>query len=64
MVGFSRHLTDSNILLERKSKVIEKTKILLSGEKSNLFTGAGKTKADIQDRIRLFDDMLSQVIAE
>jgi len=26
--------------------------------------GAGRTKADIQERLRLFDDMLSQVIGE
>ncbi|MBO1051285.1 MAG: DUF262 domain-containing protein [Dolichospermum sp. DET73] len=66
MVGFSRHLADSdaNILLERKPRVIEKTKILFREDKSKLFTGGGKTKADIQERIRLFDDMLSQVIAE
>ncbi|MTJ55088.1 DUF262 domain-containing protein [Anabaena sp. UHCC 0253] len=66
MVGFSKHLadSDSNILLERKPRVIEKTKILFSEDKSKLFTGGGKTKADIQERIRLFDDMLSHVIAE
>ena len=66
MVGFSRHLADSdaNILLERKPRVIEKTKILFMEDKSKLFTGGCKTKADIQERIRLFDYMLSQVIAE
>ncbi|GCL38715.1 protein of unknown function DUF262 [Sphaerospermopsis reniformis] len=64
MVGFSRHLEDSNILLERKSKVIEKTKILFREDTSKLFTGGGKTKSDIQERIRIFNDMLSQVIAE
>ena len=26
--------------------------------------GAGRTKADIQERIKLFDNMLSQAIAE
>jgi hypothetical protein len=63
MVGFSRHLVDVDILLERKSRVIEKTKILFREDKSKLFTGGGKTKADIQNGISLFDDMLSQVIA-
>lgn len=64
MVGFSRHLEDSNILWERKSKVIEKTKILFREDTSKLFTGGGKTKTDIQERISIFDNMLSQVIAE
>jgi len=64
MVGFSRHLEDSNILWERKSKVIEKTKILFREDTSKLFTGGGKTKSDIQERISIFDNMLSQVIAE
>jgi hypothetical protein len=64
MVGFSRHLVDVDILLERKSRVIEKTKILFREDKSKLLTGAGKSKTDIQERISLFDDMLSQVIAE
>jgi hypothetical protein len=64
MVGFSRHLADSDTLLERKLTVIEKTKTLFIEDQSKLFTGGGKTKTDIQERIRLFDDMLSQVIAE
>ncbi|MEA5575089.1 DUF262 domain-containing protein [Anabaena sp. UHCC 0451] len=64
MVGFSRHLVDVDILLERKPRVIEKTKILFREDQSRLFTGGGKTKSDIQNRISLFDDMLSQVIAE
>ncbi|MBD2569052.1 DUF262 domain-containing protein [Anabaena lutea] len=64
MVGFSRHLADVDILLKRKPRVIEKTKILFREDKSKLFTGGGKTKADIQNGISLFDDMLSQVIAE
>jgi hypothetical protein len=63
MVGFSRHLVDVDILRERKPIVIEKTKILFREDKSKLFTGGGKTKADIQNGISLFDDMLSQVIA-
>ncbi|MBD2771093.1 DUF262 domain-containing protein [Iningainema tapete] len=64
MVGFSNHLADANVLVERKSKVIEETKKLFRKDKSKLFTGSGKTKADIQERIRLFDNMLSQVIVE
>jgi len=42
--------------------VIEATKELLKADKSKLFTGRGNTKADIEKRIQLFDNMLTQVI--
>ncbi|MUL38430.1 DUF262 domain-containing protein [Gloeocapsopsis dulcis] len=64
MVGFSRYLADADIILRRKEKVVEQTKTLFREDKSKLLTGGGKTKADIQERIKLFDNMLSQVIAE
>ena len=64
MVGFSRHLSNSDLLIERKSRVIEETKKLLTQDKKKIFTGAGRTKADLQERIKLFDDMLNQIIAE
>jgi hypothetical protein len=63
MVGFSRHLENADTLIERKSIVIEETKRLFREDKSKLFTGGGRTQSDIKDRIRLFDEMLSQVIA-
>ncbi|MDJ0733482.1 MAG: DUF262 domain-containing protein [Nostocaceae cyanobacterium] len=63
MVGFSRHLEDEDILLSQKASLIESTKKLFIEDKSKLFTGSGKTKADIQERIRLFDEMLSRIIA-
>ncbi len=64
MVGFSKHLHEAEILIARKSRVIEETKKLFEKEESRLLTGEGRTKADIQDRIRIFDEMLSQVIEE
>ncbi|MBE9225603.1 DUF262 domain-containing protein [Phormidium sp. LEGE 05292] len=64
MVGFSKHLHEAEILIARKSRVIEETKKLFEKEESRLLTGEGRTKADIQDRIRIFDEMLSQVIGE
>ncbi|HCF26968.1 MAG TPA: hypothetical protein DEV81_07105 [Cyanobacteria bacterium UBA11049] len=64
MVGFSKHLADADVLLKQKSRVIEQTKKLFREDKSKLFTGGGRTKADIQERIRLFDNMLSQFVAE
>ena len=64
MVGFSRHLQDAERLIARKLKVIEETKKLFDKEESRLLTGDGKTKAEIQQRIQIFDEMLSQVIGE
>ena len=64
MVGFSKHLDKAEILIDRKSKVIEETKKLFDKKESRLLTGEGRSKADIQERIRMFDEMLSQVIGE
>ena len=64
MVGFSRHLDRADFLINCQEKVIESTKKLFDQEDSRLLTGQGKSKADLQKRIGLFDDMLSQVIAE
>ncbi len=64
MVGLSRHLNDADLLIKKKSKVIEGTKKLLAQDKRKIFTGAGRVKADLQDRIKLFDGMLSQIVAE
>lgn len=64
MVGFSRHLEDTDLLIEKKFKIIEATKKLLQKDSKKLFTGAGRTKADLQTRIQLFDDMLARIIAE
>ena len=64
MVGFSRHLNNTNLLIEKKSQIIEETKKLLAQDKKKIFTGGGRTKADLQKRIKLFDNMLTHVIAE
>jgi hypothetical protein len=64
MVGFSNHLSSADTLINRTSRVIEETQKLFRDDKSRLFTGGGRTKADIQERIKRFNDMLAQVIAE
>lgn len=64
MVGLSRHLPKTEILLSRKNRLIEETKKLFEKDESRLLTGGGKTKAEIQERIRMFDEMLSQVVGE
>lgn len=63
MVGLSRHLENAQILTERKAFVIEATQALFNRPQAGLLTGKGKSKADIQKRITLFDEMLTQVIA-
>jgi len=64
MVGFNRHLDEREILINKKTRIIEETQKLFKREESRLLTGGGKSKAEIQQRIQLFDDMLSQVIGE
>ncbi|HBK97099.1 MAG TPA: hypothetical protein DD001_07065 [Microcoleaceae bacterium UBA10368] len=64
MVGFSRHLDKAEKFIDKKSQLIEETKKLFEKKESRLLTGEGRSKADIQKRIRIFDEMLSQVIGE
>lgn len=66
MVSLSRHLSKAELLISKKSQVIEETKKLCQDPKySGLFTGEGKnTKTDIQQRIGLFEKMLIKVIGD
>jgi Protein of unknown function DUF262 len=63
MVGFSHHLDNSETLIMKKYLVLEQTKKIIQEDKSRLFTGGSRTKADLQNRIRLFSQMLAKVIA-
>jgi Protein of unknown function DUF262 len=62
MVGFSHHLKNADILVIKKSIVLEETKKLIQEDKRRLFTGGSRTKNDLQERIRLFSQMLEKVI--
>ncbi len=62
MVGLSRHLDQSAILLKRRDVVLAATRQLFEDNPAGTFTGRGNTKQDVQDRIRLFDEMLESVI--
>ena len=64
MVGLSRYLPDETKIIASKDRIIEETKNIFKKPESRLLTGGGKTKAEIQDRIKIFDEMLSQVIGE
>lgn len=62
MVGINNHLSNAPLLIEHKSQIVKATEELLKGENAGLFTGQGKTKADLKKRIELFSEMLEQVI--
>jgi hypothetical protein len=64
MVGLSKYLQYEKRLIALKDRIIEETKNIFKKPESRLLTGGGKTKAEIQERIRIFDEMLLQVIGE
>lgn len=64
MVGLSRHLHSSDILIERQLSIVEETKKMFVKNESGLIIGNTDTTNSIfQREIKLFDDMLSRVIA-
>jgi hypothetical protein len=63
LVGLSRHLGKKKSLLAKKDKVIDQTHNLIASNPHGTFTGQKNTKKDVQERIRLFDEMLQQVLA-
>jgi hypothetical protein len=63
MVGFSRHIDEMMIIRQRSSAIIDATKQLFTGHEEGTFTGQKNTKADVQRRISLFDDMLTRVLS-
>ncbi|WP_293131206.1 DUF262 domain-containing protein [Microcoleus sp. bin38.metabat.b11b12b14.051] len=64
MVVLSRHLPDTTKIIAKKDRIFEETKKLFNKPESRLLTGGGTTKAEIQNRISIFNEMLSQVIGE
>jgi Protein of unknown function DUF262 len=64
MVCLSRYLPDEAKIMARKEQIIEETKNLFNKPEAHLLTGGGTTKAEIQQQIEIFDEMLSQVIGE
>lgn len=61
MVGLSRHLERKDKLYQHKDLVLERTITVFQEDTQGLLTGKGKTKADIQERIKKFDVLFSQV---
>ena len=64
MLGFNKRLLDDYRIYSQKNKVIEATKDLFNKSESHFLTGDGTTKAEIEERLGIFDEMLSQVIGE
>jgi hypothetical protein len=64
MVGLSNHLDNSEKLLSKSAEIIESTKQLFISKPDGTFTGRGNTKADIKDRISLFENMLDTIILQ
>ncbi|BDA72548.1 protein of unknown function DUF262 [Rivularia sp. IAM M-261] len=64
MVGISKHLDAAETLLNQKQEIIKETKKLFNQANSKLWENQDNKKADVQEIISLFDDMLSQVIVK
>jgi hypothetical protein len=62
MVGLSSHLDQSKLLIEKREKILESTAALFRKHERGTFTGAANTKDDVENRIRLFDEMLHEII--
>jgi hypothetical protein len=63
MVGLSSFTEHSPKLKERRPQVVEATKELFSSHAPGTFTGRGNTKADIEERIRLYRQMIETVLS-
>jgi hypothetical protein len=64
MVGISRHLDSRDRLLPIRDRAIDATKQLFETQEVNTFTGQGNTKKDVEQRIDLFDRMLTSLLEQ
>jgi hypothetical protein len=62
MVGLSKHIDRAADLKPCKTSVIEATKRMFEREGSDAFAGRLNTKADVAQRIQLFDGMLNDCL--
>lgn len=60
-VGLSRQVDSLELLKSRKGQVVEGTKELFAKHEDGTFTGRGNSKADIENRIKLFSNMLQRI---
>lgn len=64
MVGLSKHLNQAEVLIKKRLNVIERTKKLFTQPEAIFLAGGGNSKVEIQKRIKLFEQMVLQVIGE
>jgi hypothetical protein len=62
-VVISRHIDNAKELVEKRDAIIQSTKALFAAHPSGTFTGRGNTKKDVQERISLFETMLTAHLA-
>ena len=60
-VGLSHHLERAESLILQRDRILQETKMLFKTHEKGTFTGRGNTKADIENRITLFSQMLGKV---
>lgn len=63
MVGLSNHIDERGVLSSLADKIIARTKQLFEDNPPGTFTGQKNTKKDVQQRIDLFDAMLTEVLS-
>lgn len=64
MVGLCQYLDRGDLLIEKRERVIDETKVLFEKHPVGTFTGRKSTKADIEERMRLFQEMLHSILEE
>ena len=63
LVSLSQRLDRGALLREHRERVVEGTATLMRSNPPGTFTGQKNTKRDVEDRIRLFGQMLDQIVA-
>jgi hypothetical protein len=62
MIGVASQIHRMNDFPRYQQQIIENTKALFREHPKGTFTGRGNSKADVQERIRLFSDMLAATL--
>jgi hypothetical protein len=60
MVGISRHVSRAAELLDKANLIATGTQQLFEKHPAGTFTGRGNSKTDVQERIRLYDEMIRE----
>lgn len=63
MIGIASHLDRLADFPKFREKIVENTIVLFKEHPKGTFTGRGNSKSDVQQRIRLYTEMLSAVLS-